>query len=219
MAQHHLLLRQIFLEYKFCSNLFNSFNNLTIRFVVWECICADFFVTERWVSTSILEIDCILFPGAWSVSVMCFELSCTSARLSDVALRVQSLVKSVLKMGCCDCCSCCFCWLRQFLFNVTLGCWLWCCNPLKKYSISVLSSHTVYAVSWYCDVGYDCKWLNLPELLSEELCNQNDASPPGPFQEDSVVSERLLVELYPSPLLLEFFHSPEQIKNTWLPLW
>ena len=40
------------------------------------------------------------------------------------------------------------------------------CESFEKYSISVLSHHTVSAVSWYCGVGHDCKWLRLPELQS-----------------------------------------------------
>ena len=40
----------------------------------------------RCVSTSIWEVDCFRFPGAWSASVMRFESSCTSALLSQVVL-------------------------------------------------------------------------------------------------------------------------------------
>ena len=53
------------------------------------------------------------------------------------------------------------------------------------------------------------------KVLCEELCNQNEASPPpGPFQKDSVVWERLRVELCPSPCLPELLHFPKWIEKT-----
>ena len=56
----------------------------------------------------------------------------------------------------------------------------------------------------------DCVSIWFHMQLFEELCNRNDESPlPGPFQKDSMESERQLDELCPPLFLLEEVHSPE----------
>ena len=57
-------------------------------------------------------------------------------------------------------------------------------------------------------LGCVSNWFHME--LFEDLCNRNEASPlPGPFQKDSMESERQLDELCPPLFLLELFHSPE----------
>ena len=122
------------------------------------------------------------------------------------------------------------------LFQRYLGCRPWSFKFFEKYSISVLRSHTVNAVSWCRSVGHDGKLTSsaripildpallvivpnirlfgclsnvLRKVSSVELCDPHEAFlPPGHFQKDSLVLERLSVFIFLFSSRLESIHVP-----------
>ena len=118
-AEHHLFFSQVFANTNFVRTNFHSFDFLSIRFVVRECICDDFLFTEM--STNIhFWNGSHQFLDGMSTSVAFFVSSRTPALLSQVACCFQLLLFTPsLRVGCCGCCCCCC--VSQLLFNVTLG--------------------------------------------------------------------------------------------------
>ena len=190
----------------------------------------------RWVSTSIWELNCFRFPGTWSASAMCFESTCTSALLSPWCSLFagyfcvwNGLLLLLLLLA------------LPIPLQRDLGCGPWCRKPFVQHSISVLSGHTVNAISWYRMISFarililylallsilpntqhlGCVSIMFHMELFDELCNRNEASPlPGPFREDSMESQRQLDELVSSsfpPGIVPLTRI--DWKEHWLPLW
>ena len=110
--------------------------------------------TMRWVSSFASEVGSTSCLVALP-SVACFVSSRNPTRLSQVARCFQTLWVSSSSLGCCGCCCCCCC--LPITLQRDLRWWPWCCESFEKYSISVMRSHLINAISWHCCVGDDCK--------------------------------------------------------------
>ena len=118
----------------------------------------------RWVLASASEVSCTNFLDVRSTSVACFVSSRTPGRLSQVARCFQMLGTSLSKnnMGRLPLLLLLLCSPITLLRD--LGCWPWCCEPFENYSISVLRSHTINAVSWPYGESDDCKWFCIARI-------------------------------------------------------
>ena len=106
------------LEDKVCSNQFSL-----VRYLEYSLRCSR--MHQWWLPVTKVHFWSGSHPVSWmlfSTSVACFVSSRTPALLSQVARCVQMLATPFSAISCCGSCCCCYCcYVRQLLFNVTLG--------------------------------------------------------------------------------------------------